>query len=92
MKQIFKYTLNLNFANSQILKIPSDKILSVENQYEEIVVYAIVDSDLDDNEYEFLIHGTGHILHEDIDNFKFLGTVNMMGGNLMFHIFYKNNH
>lgn len=88
MKRIYKYTLRA--TDSQIIEIPSDNILSVENQSENIVVYALVDiNNPITNKYEFRVYGTGHDIKDSIDDFKFLGTVKMHSGMLMFHCFYR---
>lgn len=83
--RIFKYTLVA--TEVQKIAIPG-KILSVESQNGQIVVYSLVDN----NEpilYEFRIHGTGHLI-ADIDGFEFLGTIKMANDTLIFHVFYKN--
>ena len=86
MKRIFKYILD---AANQVIEIPSETILSVEEQNEEIVVYAIVDTDIEPIKYEFGINGTGNSITFEIEHFKFLGTVKMHNGSLMFHVFYR---
>lgn len=88
MKRIFKYVLD--FSDKQIVNMPEGcTILSVANQNDTIVVYALVD-DTQRNlvPVEFIIHGTGHIA-DDVDAHKFLGTVSIRGGRLMFHVFFK---
>ncbi|AEG59005.1 DUF7352 domain-containing protein [Desulforamulus ruminis] len=87
MKRIFKYELEV--AGFQVVNIQSEAILSVQEQNEKIVVYALVDTDLPPNKYEFGIIGTGHPITFDINKFCFLGTVKMYGGGLMFHVFYR---
>jgi len=88
MKNIFKYTLEI--LDVQRLDIPTgSKILSVAEQYGNIVLYALVDDargGLDS--FEIFIRGTGHPFG-DIDNCEFLGTVKLDEGRLMFHVFYK---
>lgn len=88
MKRIYKYVLKV--TDEQVVEIPSIDILSVESQLDDIVVYALVDIDnLIPSRYMFKIHGTGHDIENDIASFKFLGTVKMYNGSLMFHVFYK---
>lgn len=91
MKAVYKY--NLEFIEQQTIKIPSNTILSVENQKENIVVYALVDLDACNdgkyNYYEFIICGTGHYLDDNITDCNFLGTVSLANGNLMYHVFYR---
>lgn len=89
MKKVYKYVLKA--TDEQVVEIPSIDILSVESQLDNIVVYALVDIDNPIvNCYTFRVYGTGHDIKNDIDSFKFLGTVKMHNGSLMFHVFYKN--
>lgn len=88
MERVYKYVLKA--TDEQVIEIPSINILSVESQLDDIVVYALVDIDNPTpNRYTFRVHGTGHDIKNDIDSFKFLGTVKMYNGSLMFHVFYK---
>lgn len=88
MKKIYKYTLEV--LDGQRLDIPTgSKLLSVAEQYEKIVLYALVDDargGLDS--FEIFIKGTGHPA-DDISDCEFLGTVKLARGKLMFHVFYK---
>lgn len=87
MKQIFKYVLNPNINE---MEIPSNTILSVESQRDDIVVYAMVDNeDQEQRLYDFRVFGTGHVIDVEIGGYNFLGTVKMYDGSLMFHVFYK---
>lgn len=87
MKKIFKYELEV--TDNQVISIPSDNILSVEEQNEKVVVYALVDTDTTPIKYEFGMNGTGNPITFEIEHFAFLGTVKMYGGSLMFHVFYR---
>ena len=86
MRKILKYTLET--VDSQVIRIKSGEIISVENQNEKIVVYVKTDGCIAEVKRNFLIIGTGHELREDIDQFTFLGTVKLADGALMFHVFY----
>lgn len=88
MKSIYKFTLLI--ADQQTLTLPKgSKILSVTEQRGDIVLYALVDPTTENTEKALIIiHGTGHEAN-DVDDCTFLGTVKMLGGNLMFHVFYK---
>jgi len=87
MQAIYKY--NLNITDRQTIDFPSDTILSVQEQDGKIVVYAIAYSNLASRTYEFIVIGTGHSIHFDVALYKYLGTVKLIGGRLMFHVFYK---
>jgi len=87
MKRIFKYPLEVE--DHQILEIPSNRLLSVQEQNGEVVVYAMVDTVKPPIKYEFAINGTGNPVNFDADNFNFLGTVKLYNGSIMFHVFYR---
>lgn len=88
MKKIYKYTLKP--TSEQTITIPSNsRILSVEEQYSNIVVYALVDTTKEEIEdYYFQIRGTGHDA-DYLEDYTFLGTVKLHDGQLMFHVFYR---
>lgn len=93
--KIYKYKLEV--TDDQIVKLPlGSRILSVMNQYDKIVLYALIsDNETGNEEVSIKIVGTGH----DIDFFipapefdvgyNFLGTVSLYDGELMFHVFIK---
>ena len=89
MKKIYKYELQpVDFQN---LKLPKgSKIISVTEQYDKMVLYAIVDTDTLETEiYDIAVKGTGHDFPEKLDTYTFLGSIKLIGGSLVFHIFYK---
>lgn len=89
MKRIYKYTLEI--TDAQKLKLPSgSRILSVEEQNQQIVLYAVVDTSVSESltdDYKIFIIGTGHCADESIHK-SFIGTVKLAEGRLMFHVFY----
>lgn len=86
MKTIYKYTLG---SSNTIIEIPSDKILSCESQDNNIVVYALVDTDdLELRKYTFEVIGTGHAIYFDLSIYTFLNTIKMKNDTLMLHVFY----
>ena len=90
MRKIFKFPLEV--TDYQTIEVKSPAILlSVAEQNNNIVLYAMID----DLEYgipvDVRIIGTGHPIKDDIDNYKFLGTVNLIDGGLMFHVFARHS-
>ena len=90
MRKIFKYPLEI--TDYQMVEIKSPAILlSVVGIDDEIVMYAMVD----DLEYgipiDIRIIGTGNAIKGDIDSYKFLGTVNLMNGREMWHVFARHS-
>lgn len=88
MKVIYKYILN--FVEQQELELPANsKILSVKNQNENIVLYALIDNEITIMKTHLIfIKGTGHNA-DNIKDCNFIETVKLLGGELMFHIFTK---
>ena len=82
MKRIYKYPLKIE--DSQIIELCGTP-LSVEVQLkdvvnmftpmpENIVLYAIIDDNHLSAKYEIRIHGTGHDLPDDINDYTFLSS------------------
>ena len=86
MKTIWKYELET--TDYQLLSIPLPaKILSVSSQGNQIVLYAEIDTkSMLLREVAVWIHGTGHE-KKAYDTSTFIGTVKLLDGALMFHVF-----
>lgn len=86
MKRIFKY--GLVFQDKITVELPvKAEILSIVTQNDMPFLYALIDDKEKQTEKVTIIcHGTGHPAN-DIVGRKFLGTLNIMGGSLMFHYF-----
>jgi hypothetical protein len=91
LKKIYKYILQI--TDHQTLTLPKgSKILSVAEQHDNIVLYALVDTVTGDVEnVPIIIRGTGHTANY-VEGCAFLGTVKLSGGRLMFHVFAKTNN
>lgn len=91
LNRIFKYEIPMCESYDLKLKVGS-KILSAVNQYDKIVLYAMVPQ-IDVvyfDHYEILVKGTGWEMPErQVLGFEFIGTVSLYNGEGMFHIFYK---
>ena len=87
---IYKYKLN-PFLLNNTFKIPQNgKIISVESQKDNIVIYALVDeTEVRTREIDIKVFGTGHKIDVDILTYTFLGTVKMYNDDLIFHVFYR---
>lgn len=85
MTTIFKYELPV--MDYVEIKMPKyARILSVQVQREQICVWAEVNPDRPQVPHAFWIRGTGHLMGE-IAQGTFLGTVQLQGGALVFHVF-----
>jgi len=86
MKKIYKYEIQAE--DIQRIDIPSERILSVQEQHNKIVVYALIDTENTTLQtYEFGMNGTGNPITFEVETFEFLGTVKLYDGSLMFHVF-----
>jgi len=88
MKRIFKYPIPVEDKITLSLPINSD-ILCVQIQKGEPVVYALV-SDVfkRDRDRKLELYGTGMEVPEER---IYIGTFQMMGGDLVFHLFENND-
>ncbi len=89
---IWKFTLKE--ANEQQIEMPKGaRVLSTEEQYGKIVLYALVDTLAEKETRTIWTFVTGHQIltgHRVLDQAagaRFVGTVKMEGGLWMFHIF-----
>jgi len=84
MKKIFKYKLMI--TGLQTVVMPKDaEILSVQVQYNDICIWALVDPKNELIERGFNIFGTGHEIPETVG--KYIGTFQIDDGRLVFHLF-----
>lgn len=87
--RIYKYPLII--TDKQTISLPKGStILSVANQREQLVLYALIqDSTINTEEYKIRIIGTGHNIICNVQAMTFAGTVLMDDGSLVWHIFYE---
>lgn len=87
MRKVYKYPLAI--ADYQEIDISeSAEILHVDNQRDEICLWAAVVTDRtgDMKKIKIRIAGTGHPI-EDYAALKHIGTVKLSHGDLVFHVF-----
>ena len=85
--KIFKYTLEL--TEEQTITLPEPGwILSVINQYDKLVLYAVIKPEEKEISRTIKIVGTGEEFL-DIDIYEFINTVSMDDGRLIWHVFVK---
>jgi len=84
MKTIYKYKLEI--IDHQTVMMPIGAIiLSANVQYKNICIWAVVDTDKIEEPREIIIRGTGHPML--IRNYKFIDTLFINNGKLVFHVF-----
>ena len=91
MRKILKYPLTI--TDEQPLRLPlGSEILSVMEQNDQIVLYALIDADQKlTSEYTISIRGTGHNIDELTIN-NFIGTCKLFNGHLMYHVFIRGGY
>jgi len=73
-----------------VLDLPlGAKLLSVAEQNNKMVLYAMVIPELRLKPLKIRVIGTGNPMPDGMSEFEFLGTVKLHNGKLMFHIFYQ---
>ena len=88
-KKILKYPIPIKDESQIDLPIGS-KILSAVEQNDTIVMYAMVNTEITDvRPVTVRVIGTGNLIENQMTEFKFLGTVNMHRGLLMWHVFVR---
>ena len=87
MNAIHKYELNGDILQTFSLPINST-ILSVVEQYQKVVMYAVVDVEQENTqEIQFLLLGTGLNFDGVLGSHSFLNTVKLSDGAIMVHVF-----
>ena len=93
MRSIYKY--NILDGQDGVITGPITKIISAAEQHGNIVVWAEVDTDVPARKFQVIPIGTGWTLDPPagkecvLDTHTFLNTIQLMGGNLVLHIYYK---
>lgn len=91
MFTIWKYPLEI--TDKQIIHLPIGSMpLSVIGQGHDIYLYVRLNNrrQTEESQFEVYIHGTGHqIDEEEAFNSSFMGTVILLDGKLIFHVFIR---
>lgn len=83
MKSVYKYPVGQGLF---VLRMPlGAKPLSAQVQNEQPQLWALVDTDNDHVDHRFYTIGTGHPFPQDAG--EFIDTIQLLGGQLVFHIF-----
>ena len=95
MRIVYKYPLKVE--DYQVVTMPKGaQILTVQTQREEPCIWALVDTENDPEERYFRIAeekryfriaGTGHPIRLKDKLLRYVGTFQLIGGDLIFHVF-----
>lgn len=88
-KTIYKYLLDV--TDRQTIMLPKGyKVLSIQPQKDALRLWAKIDTNIqEESPLDIIIIGTGRPLPDDIDIYDHFTTIEMCGGNLVWHIFIK---
>jgi hypothetical protein len=87
-KAIYKYQIEV--TDEQTLTLPINaQILAVQTQWDSPCIWAMIDpKEKQMEQVTIRIWGTGHPI-ADSESLTYLGTFQMLGGQLVFHVFRK---
>jgi hypothetical protein len=85
--RIFKYPIERPEQGLFIRMPKGAVILTVQTQNETPCIWALVDESAEHEMREFRMYGTGHEIKEDIEKLQYVGTFQLRGGSLVFHLF-----
>ena len=86
MPKVYKYDVPLQ--DEFELELPRDaEILSFQCQHDTPCIWALVEPRNPPIKRRFRFSGTGHDITQDPENLEFIGTAQMQGGMLIWHLF-----
>lgn len=87
MRTIYKFTVRPDMLKVQMPK--GAKILTAREQFDEICIWAEVDTDRPNEMRHFEVYGTGHPTPADGigQSREYIGTAHLEGGALVFHVY-----
>lgn len=88
MKTIYKYELEIDDLTPLALPIGAE-ILTVQTQKGAVCMWAVVDPNGETEIRYFEMFGTGHPIKNDGYDRKYIATLQVFGGDGVFHIFEK---
>lgn len=91
MKTIWKYSIlsgNRDGAKVEIMMKKGAKILYLDEQNNDICMWAEVDTEAEEIKRYFQVVGTGHEINQNMGTvWEYVGSAKVEGGKFVFHIF-----
>ena len=87
-KRIFKYTIDLDKREQEVVMPEFAEVLSVQLQHGNAQTWALVDPDDEQKPRKFFVFVTGAFV-ENSERLRFVGTIQLHGGSIVLHIFEK---
>lgn len=87
VKTIWKFVLRV--VDFQVVSVPPlSQILTVQTQGDDICLWVLVDPNSEKRvDYPVWVHGTGHPVDDAVTRGRYVSTVQLQGGRLVFHVF-----
>ncbi|MDZ4250363.1 MAG: hypothetical protein U0990_09770 [Candidatus Nanopelagicales bacterium] len=85
-RQVWKFAIDSPASAAAIVMPRGAEVLSVGVQHDVICLWALVDPNAPYEARSFRIAGTGHLILDAAETDRFLGTIQLAGGNLIFHV------
>jgi len=83
---IWKFDLPVD--DTIVIEMPKGaKVLDVQTQHGQPCIWAIVDTECETEPRTFFMRDTGHPLNFAIESARYIGTIQMDDGALIFHLF-----
>lgn len=90
MKAIYKHLLKINEVHQTVQLPLNSTILSIQNQNESAILWAIVDIDeIKTTTVDILMIPTGRVIVDDLSKYVYLSTCQFMCGKYVCHYFIK---
>jgi hypothetical protein len=87
-RAIWKYDLRARLFDDITVSMPTGaRVLCVQVQQGVPRLWALVDTEAPVKARSFRIVGTGHVLGDDADVWRYIGTFQLHRGALVFHVF-----
>ena len=89
MRRVYKYELATSH-NNQMIDLPVGAIvLKVDEQFNKIVMWALIDTKADSVQRHFVVRGTGDDLPKlrSLYALEYHGSAKLMDGALIYHVF-----
>jgi hypothetical protein len=86
MRTIYKYPIAV--VDQQTLRLPAEaEILCVQMQGEQPCIWALVTPNATTKDRDIRVYGTGHRMPDETASHRYIGTIQMAAGSLVFHVF-----
>lgn len=87
MLTVYRYPVSVKEDYFSLHLPSSARVLTFQAQYENPCMWVLLDPDAPPEARHFRLAGTGHPIKEDLTWLDYIGTCQIYGGSLVFHLF-----